>query len=426
MRLLIKNGRVIDPYSGTDETLDILIDKGKIIDIKPKIDGKDNKVLDASRLVVAPGFIDMHVHLREPGQEDKETIKTGSLAAAKGGFTSVACMPNTNPVNDNCGVTEYILSEAKKHAIINIFPIAAITKGLKGEELTDMADLVGSGACAFSDDGQPVQNSQVMRRALEYSKITNVPIIDHCEDKNLSRYGVMHEGYYSYLFGLKGIPAASEEVMVSRDIILSEKYQSKIHIAHVSTKGSIDLIRQAKDKKIEVTAEVTPHHLLLTDNLIESYDTNLKVNPPLRSETDKKALLQAVKDGIIDAFATDHAPHIFDEKEVEFNNAPFGIIGLETAVSLLLDKLVHKNIISLQKFISMFSTNPAKILGLKNKGKICVGADADLTILNLQKDILVDTNTFVSKSRNCPFNGWKLKGAPVMTIVGGKKVYPFK
>ncbi|MEA2004668.1 MAG: dihydroorotase [Acidobacteriota bacterium] len=426
MRLLIKNGRVIDPYSGTDETLDILIDKGKIIDIKPKIDGKDNKVLDASRLVVAPGFIDMHVHLREPGQEDKETIKTGSLAAAKGGFTSVACMPNTNPVNDNCGVTEYILSEAKKHALVNIFPVAAITKGLKGEDLTDMADLVDSGACAFSDDGQPVQNSQVMRRALEYSKITNVPIIDHCEDKNLSRDGVMHEGYYSYLFGLKGIPAASEEIMVSRDIILSEKYQSKIHIAHVSTKGSIDLIRQAKDKKIKVTTEVTPHHLLLTDNLIESYDANLKVNPPLRSETDKKALLQAVKDGIIDAFATDHAPHIFDEKEVEFNNAPFGIIGLETAVSLLLDKLVHKNIIPLQKFISMFSTNPAKILGLKNKGKICVGADADLTILNLQKDILVDTNTFVSKSRNCPFNGWKLKGAPVMTIVDGKKVYPFK
>jgi dihydroorotase len=423
VRLLIKNGRVVDPSSGTDKKLDVLIDKGKITQIKPKISASGEKLIDASGWIVAPGFIDMHVHLREPGQEDKETIVTGALAAARGGFTSIACMPNTDPVNDNRGVTEYILSEAKKKAAVNIFPIASITKGERGEILTDMADLIDAGAIAFSDDGMPVQNSQVMRRALEYSKILNSVIIDHCEDKNLSADGVMHEGYHSYLFGLKGIPSSSEETMVSRDIILASKADAAIHIAHLSAKGAVELVKEAKRKKVKITAEVTPHHLFLTDSLIESYDTHLKVNPPLRSKEDARALKQAVKNGIIDVFATDHAPHTADEKDVEFDKAPFGINGLETAVPLLLDKLVNPKIISLSRFVEMISTNPALILKLENKGRISVGADADLTILNLDEKIVVDVDSFKSKSRNNPFRGWELRGGPIMTIVGGKIVY---
>lgn len=423
MRLLIKNGRVIDPASGTDDTLDILIEKGKIVDIRARINVDNVKIIDASRLVVAPGFIDMHVHLRDPGQEDKETIRTGSLAAAKGGFTSILCMPNTEPVNDNRGVTEYIISKAKKESVVNIFPIASISKDQKGKNLTDIADLVDAGAVAFSDDGQPVQDSELMRRALEYSKLLNTLIIDHCEDKNLSEGGEMHEGYYSYLFGLKGIPSSSEETMVARDLILAEKADAHLHIAHLSVKGAIDLVKRAKKKKIKVTAEATPHHLLLNDSHLETYDTNLKMNPPLRSKEDVQALREAIKEGIVDVIATDHAPHTPDEKDVEFEKAPFGINGLETAVSLILDRLVNKDVISLKKFIEMISTTPARILSLENKGKISPGADADLTILNLYQEIVVDVDKFKSKSRNSPFHGWRLKGAPAMTIVGGKIVY---
>lgn len=425
MKLLIKSGRIVDPASKIDGIFDILIEKGKIVDIKSKIGKQSAESINASNLVVSPGFIDMHVHLREPGQEDKETIRTGSLAAAKGGFTSIACMPNTIPVNDNQGVTKFILSAAKKNTSVNVFPIAAITKGQKGEELTDMADLKNAGAVAFSDDGQPVYDSQTMRHALEYSKLLNFLIIDHCEDKNLSRNGVMHEGYYSYLFGLKGIPSSSEDVIIARNIILAEKADARIHIAHLSTKLSAELIQNAKKKGIKVTTEVTPHHMFLNDSDLKTYDTNLKVNPPIRSNEDSKALIEAVKNGIIDVFVTDHAPHTPDEKAVEFNEAPFGINGLETAVSLILDKLVNKKILSLEKFIEMISLKPAHILGLENKGKICVGADADLTILDINKEIVVDVNKFESKSRNNPFHGWKLKGSPVMTIVGGKVVYPF-
>lgn len=423
MRLLIKNGRVIDPDSQVDDTLDILIDRGKFAEIKPKIEGDGFKIIDASRLVVAPGFIDMHVHLRQPGQEDKETIKTGSLAAAKGGFTSIACMPNTEPVNDSRDVTEFILAEAKRNAVVNVFPIAAITRGLDGEEITDMVDLHNAGAIAFSDDGHPVENSLVMRRALEYSRLADAVIIDHCEDRQLSAGGIMHEGITSLKLGIKAIPASAEEIMVARDIILAKETKTRIHIAHLSVRGAVDLLKWAKQQGIDVTAEVTPHHLFLTDTALESFDTNLKVNPPIRSEQDRKALIQAISEGWIDVIATDHAPHTPDEKDVELDQAPFGINGLETAVPLLLDKLVNKNILSLEKFIVMISTNPAKILGLKNKGKICVGADADLTLLNLHQEVVVDTNQFLSKSRNSPFNGWKLKGAPVMTIVGGKIVY---
>ncbi|MFA9452977.1 MAG: dihydroorotase [Candidatus Aminicenantaceae bacterium] len=424
MRLLIKNGRVIDPASATDETLDILIEKKKIIAIETKLDDDAARTIDASHKVVAPGFIDMHVHLRDPGYEHKETIKTGSLAAARGGFTTIACMPNTSPINDNQEVTKYIVGEARKNAVVNVLPIAAITMGEKGEELTEMGELLAAGAVAFSDDGQPVANSQIMRRALEYARQFRTVIIDHCEDKSLSVQGVMNEGAISYRLGLKGIPASSEEVMVARDLILAEKADAGIHLAHLSTRGSVELVRQAKARGVKVTAEVAPHHLVLDDSLLEGYDTHLKVNPPLRSLDDVRALQEGARDGTIDVIATDHAPHSPDEKAVEFDLAPFGINGLETAVSLILDRLVRKKILPLKRFIEMLSTVPARILHLDEKGKIEVGADADLTILALNQDTIVDMDRFRSRSRNSPLQGWKLKGAADMTIVGGRIIYP--
>ncbi len=423
MKLLIKNGRVIDPSTGTDETLDILITEGKIASLNSRIEAPDAEVIDASRLVVAPGFIDMHVHLREPGEEHKEDIASASQAAARGGFTTICAMPNTKPPNDNRGVTEYLVSEAKKRAVVNIFPIAAITRGLAGQELTDMADLGEAGAVAFSDDGQPVANSLVLRRALEYSRFLGKLIIDHCEDKNLTEDGVMHEGEMAYRLGLKGMPAAAEEIVIARDLILAELTRSRLHLAHLSTKGGLELLRQAKKKGLDVSAEVTPHHLVLTDESLASYNTNFKVNPPLRSEEHRRALVEGLKDGTIDIIATDHAPHTEEEKDVELDRAPFGLIGLETAVPLILDRFVQKNVISLERFVQLMATKPAELLGLKNKGRIAVGADADLTLLNLRKEFTVDVNHFASKSRNCPFSGWKLKGMAVMTIVGGKIVY---
>ena len=423
MKLLIKNGRVIDPSTGTDETLDILITEGKIASLNSRIEAPDAEVIDASRLVVAPGFIDMHVHLREPGEEHKEDIASASQAAARGGFTTICAMPNTKPPNDNRGVTEYLVSEAKKRAVVNIFPIAAITRGLAGQELTDMADLSEAGAVAFSDDGQPVATSLVLRRALEYTRFLGKLIIDHCEDKNLTEDGVMHEGEMAYRLGLKGMPAAAEEIVIARDLILAELTRSRLHLAHLSTKGGLELLRQAKKKGLDVSAEVTPHHLVLTDESLASYNTNFKVNPPLRSEEHRRALVEGLKDGTIDIIATDHAPHTEEEKDVELDRAPFGLIGLETAVPLILDRFVQKNVISLERFVQLMATKPAELLGLKNKGRIAVGADADLTLLNLRKEFTVDVNHFASKSRNCPFSGWKLKGMAVMTIVGGKIVY---
>ena len=316
-----------------------------------------------------------------------------------------------------------ITIKAKKHAVVNVFPIAAITRGLKGEDLTEIADLIHAGAIAFSDDGNPVFNSQVMRRALEYAKQFDSLIIDHCEDTELSSDGVMNESMTSRQLGLRGIPASSEEVMVSRDIILSKHADTKIHLAHLSTSGSVELLRRAKARGLNITAEVTPHHLLLDDSYLTNYDTNLKVNPPIRGKKDVQSLRKAIKDGTIDVIATDHAPHSPDEKDVEFDHAPFGINGLETAVSLILDKLVSKNIISLESFIQMISTAPARILGLENKGRLEKGADADITILNLRSKVTVDVNKFRSKSRNSPFHGWKLRGGTDMTIVGGKIVY---
>ena len=333
-------------------------------------------------------------------------------------------MPNTSPINDNQEVTKYIVGEARKNAVVNVLPIAAITMGEKGEELTEMGELLAAGAVAFSDDGQPVTNSQIMRRALEYARQFRTVIIDHCEDKSLSVQGVMNEGAISYRLGLKGIPASSEEVMVARDLILAEKADAGIHLAHLSTRGSVELVRQAKARGVKVTAEVAPHHLVLDDSLLEGYDTHLKVNPPLRSLDDVLALQEGARDGTIDVIATDHAPHSPDEKAVEFDLAPFGINGLETAVSLILDRLVHKKILPLKRFIEMFSTVPARILHLDGKGKIEVGADADLTILALNQDTIVDMDRFRSRSRNSPLQGWKLKGAADMTIVGGRIIYP--
>ena len=426
MDLLIRNGRVVDPASGTDGGLDVLILDGRIADVRAGIRTEAARTIDASGLIVAPGFIDMHVHLREPGFEEKETIRTGSRAAARGGFTTVCCMPNTNPVDDNLSVLEYIKAEARKNAAVNVLPIAAVTRGLKGAELTDMAALVRAGAVAFSDDGQPIGNALIMRRALEASRSLGTLVIDHCEDKGLSADGSMHEGRYSRLCGLTGIPAAAEEIMVARDIRLAGMTGARVHIAHLSVMGAVQAIGEAKKRGVQVTAEATPHHLLLSDALLERQDTNFKMNPPLRSAEDVSALVEAVKNGVIDAIATDHAPHTVRDKEATFAKAPFGVVGLETAVPLLLDRLVHGDIISLRRLIELLSTNPARLLGLTSKGRLSVGADADITLLDLGAETVVDTNKFESKSRNSPFHGWRLKGAAVMTVVGGKVVFPFQ
>ncbi len=423
--ILIRNGRVIDPASGTDETLDILLADGRIAAVKTSVDEAADRVIDASRLVVVPGLIDMHVHLREPGAENKETIVSGSRAAARGGFTTVCAMPNTRPVNDNRKVTSRILEEAARSAVVNVLPIAAVTAGSKGEELTDMAALAEAGAAAFSDDGSPVASSRLMLIALEKAMSLGRPLIDHCEDKGLSRDGVMHAGKVSARLGLKGIPAAAEDVMVARDIILARDLGAPVHIAHLSTKGAALAVKAAKDRGIRVSAEATPHHLLLSDEAVVPDDADFKMNPPLRGREDVEALVAALRAGVIDVIATDHAPHTESEKARGFEKAPFGIVGLETAVPLVLDRLVHKGVITLRRFAELMSLNPARLLGLPAKGRIAEGADADLTLLNLAKDVVVDKAAFESKSRNTPFHGWKLKGQAVMTIVGGRVVYPF-
>jgi dihydroorotase len=425
MDLLVKNGRVVDPASRTDETLDILIVGGKIAEISARIENGSRPIVDASRLVVVPGLIDMHTHLRQPGYEAKETIETGARAAAKGGFTSVCAMPNTNPINDSERVTKAILGEVARGAVVNVYPVAAISKGSKGEDLVDMPGLLAAGAVAFSDDGRPVMNSRFMRRALEAAKAAGALIIDHCEDRNLSGDGLMNEGEVSRRLNLKGIPAAAEDVAVARDLILARDLEARIHIAHLSTRGSAAALRAAKAQGVPASAEVTPHHLVLTDAALEGGDANFKMNPPLRSREDVDALIDALRSGTIDAIATDHAPHTVKEKSQDLSKAPFGIVGLETAVSLILDRFVHKKVLSLERFVELMSAGPARLLGLKGKGRISVGADADLTILNLAKEVTIDGTRFESKSRNTPFDGWKLKGQTAMTIVGGRIVYPF-
>ena len=420
MALVVKFGRVVDPAQKIDDLLDVLIDGGRIVKL-----GKDlraEEVIDARGKVVCPGFIDMHTHLREPGREDEETIESGTHAAAAGGFTGVCCMANTSPINDNQAVTDFILHQAKAHAAVPVYPIGAITKDLKGEEMAEFADLKASGCVALSDDGRPVMNSNLMRRALEYAGMLHLPIIDHCEDLNLSGSGVMNEGFTSTRLGFRGIPAASEEVMVARDIILAELTGSAVHIAHVSTAGATRLIREAKSRGLKVSGEVTPHHFALSEEALDSFDPNLKMNPPLRSVEDIAALKQGLADGTLEAIASDHAPHAASEKDVEFDYAVTGIIGLETAVSLSLHELYHKGVLPLSNLVAKFTAGPAGILGLK-KGCLAPGMDADLTLLDLEKEVVVDLAKSRSKSKNTPFHGWTLKGAPWMTICGGRIVY---
>jgi dihydroorotase len=424
MSILIKNGHVIDPSENIDALNDILIKGKKIKGIYPRGKAPDaDKVIDASGCIVIPGLVDMHTHLREPGFEYKETIQTGTMAAIKGGITSVCCMPNTNPVNDSVFVTQFILEKSLKEGSCAVYPIGAITKGQKSEELTELEALLKAGCMAFSDDGHPVTNSLIMRRALEYSKIFDVPVISHCEDLQLSKGGVMNEGFVSTIVGLRGIPKAAEDTMVARDIALCELTGGKLHIAHVSTEGSISFIRDAKARGTQVTAETCPHYFTLKDESILSYDTNLKVNPPIRTAADVDAVKEGLKDGTIDVIATDHAPHHKDEKNREFDSAAFGISGLETAFSLGL-QLVDQGILDLTQLITKMSLTPSAIMGIE-KGSLRVDSDADIAIINTQNQYTVDSEKFLSKGKNSPFNKWPLKGTVEKTICMGK-VYDWK
>jgi len=430
-RLLLKGGRVIDPASDTDATMDILIADGRIESMAPVRKGSSahkpdqgTRVLDVGGKIVTPGLVDMHVHLRDPGQEHKEIIKTGTRAAAAGGFTSVACMPNTVPPNDGLALTEYIIGESKRNGVVNVFPIGCVSKGMQGTDLAEIGDMVRGGIVAVSDDGHPVGTSQLMRQALEYTTMFDIPVIDHCEDTSLSAGGVMHEGNVSTVLGLKGIPAAAEEIAIDRNIALARLTGGRLHLAHLSTRGSVDRVRAAKRDGVPITCEVTPHHLLLTDEAVREsgYDSNTKMNPPLRSEDDRQAMLAAVADGTIDAIASDHAPHHVDEKMREFDAAPFGIIGMETAVPLMMDRLVHAGVIDMKRLVSLLSWNPARILRL-DRGFLKEGAIADVTVIDPDLVLTVDVERFESRSRNCPFNGWSLRGWPVATIVGGRIVH---
>ncbi len=420
--LLIRNGRVVDPASGRDGIADVFIRNDVIVSVGSKIDAAGAAVFDATGLVVAPGFIDMHVHLREPGFEHSETIETGSRAAAAGGFTSICCMPNTSPVNDNATVTSYIVDKARQHAIVNVFPIGAITKKSEGEELAAIGSMKAAGAVAISDDGKPVMNARVMRRAMETAASFDLPVIDHCEDLHLSAGGDMHEGRESVRLGLRGIPAASEDVMVARDILLAEITGARYHVAHISSRHSIAMVDFARRRGLPVTCEVTPHHFALADADMAPYDSNYKMKPPLRSSCDVSAVIDGIVSGAVDAIATDHAPHPGSEKMQEFEKCPFGIIGLETAVALALEMLVHSGKVSLSRMVELFTTGPSRILKL-DRGTLAPGAMADVTILDPEREWTYDVNKSASKSRNSPFDGRPFRGGPVATMVGGSFVW---
>jgi dihydroorotase len=422
VKLLLRNARVVDPSAGLDGERDLLVENGRIAQLGTGISAEGATEFDLASLVVCPGFIDMHVHLREPGQEWKETIATGTRAAAKGGFTGVACMPNTEPPIDSRSVVEFVLAQARQYGAVPVYPIGCVSKGQMGEQLAEMGDMAVAGARGFSDDGKPVASAGLMRRALEYARIFDLPVIDHCEEPTLVAGGVVHEGEVSTRLGLKGWPGVAEDVMVQRDILLAEYTGGAVHIAHMSTGRAADLVRRAKAAGVRVTCEVTPHHLALTDEAVLAYDTDAKMNPPLRAASDRAALLQAIADGTVDAIATDHAPHHSDEKCVEFSRAPFGIVGLETAVSICLDRLVHAGVIGLPRLVELLSCGPARVLRLA-KGSLSPGSDADITVLDLAREVVVRPAAFASKSANTPFAGWALRGAPVMTLVGGRVVH---
>jgi dihydroorotase len=417
MNLLVKNGRVIDPGQKIDRVADVVIRDGVIQSIGNS-GPSDIPAFDATGLIVAPGFFDIHVHLREPGTEEAETIGSGGRAAIAGGFTAVAAMPNTKPPNDNPSITHYVVAEARRSSPARVFPIGAVTKEQKGETLAEIGEMFEAGIVGISDDGKPVMNAQLFRRALEYAQMLDIPVIQHCEDLNLSRGGVMHEGAYSTRLGLKGIPAAAEDTMVSRDVILANTTKGRYHVAHLSTRRSVEIVREAKARGMRVSAEVTPHHFTLTDAAVADYDTNAKMNPPLRSADDVAAVIEGIKDGTIDAIASDHAPHHINLKMLEFDRAPFGITGLETAVGLAFTKLD----LPVGRLIELLSTNPQKILKVKRWG-LFEGSTADLTILDTNRQWTFDVNRSRSLSRNSPFHGWHFNGKAVATIVGGKVVY---
>lgn len=417
--LLIKGGRVVDPSQSLDKKTDILIENGKVTKIGGTL--RAEKVIDANNCVVLPGFVDLHVHLRQPGREDEETVKSGQRAAIAGGVTTICCMPNTQPVTDEESIVEYIIKEQDKN-FADVFPVGAITKGLKGNELAEMGSMARAGAVAFSDDGECVMDSSVMLKACLYSKAVDRPLIVHAEDKSLTADAQMHEGLKSTELGLKGAPSIAEEFIVARDIMIASYTGARIHFAHVSTAGSVDLVRKAKEKKLNITAEVTPHHLVLDDGYLEGYDSNYKVNPPLRGIEDKEALIEGLLDGTIDAIATDHAPHSLDEKEKEFAYAPSGIIGLETLAGIIFGKLVAEGKVSIGKAVAKLTEGPAAVLGL-NKGTLKEGSNADVVILDLNKETEIRPEKFMSLSRNMPYGGWKVKASVEAVIKNGKLVY---
>jgi len=424
-KMLIKGGRVIDPLNKRDGIFDVLIEKGKIKDIKESIELEDVEKIKAEGLLVMPGLVDMHVHLREPGFEYKETIESGTKSAAAGGFTTIACMPNTQPVIDDATLIEYILLKARREGFVKVRPIGAISKGLQGVELASIGEMIEAGGVAFSDDGNPVVSSDLMKKAMEYASMWGKTIISHCEDPSLSKIGLMNEGEMSTLLGMHGIPSAAEEIMVARDIALARYTGCKVHIAHVSTAASVDLIRYAKAQGIPITAEVTPHHFSLTDREVDGYNANTKVNPPLRTQSDIDALLLGLQDGTIDVIATDHAPHHRDEKMVEYQLAPSGISGLETAVPLAITNLIRKNILTPLELVERMSLNPAKILGLQ-AGTLDVGQAADITILDTETEEIVDSSKFYSKGKNTPLHGKPLYGKVHYTLVNGRIVKDIK
>lgn len=421
--LLIKNGRVIDPWANHDAIADVWIEDGHVRAVGANLQVSEvSEFFDATGLVVAPGFIDMHVHLREPGFEHAETIETGSRAAAAGGFTSICPMPNTAPVNDNATVTSYIVERARRHAIVNVFPIGAITKGSQGENLAEIGSMQEAGVVAISDDGRPVMNARVMRRAMEFARSFGMPVIDHCEDLHLSAGGDMHEGRESVRLGLRGIPGCSEDVMVARDILLAELTGARYHVAHISSRHSVEMVAFAKARGLAVTAEATPHHFALADSDMPPFDSNYKMKPPLRTTCDVQAVTEGVINGAIDAIATDHAPHPGSEKMQEFENCPFGVIGLETALGIALEKLVHPGKVELKRLVELFTTGPARILDI-GRGTLAVGAPADVTIFSMDREWTYDVNKSFSKSSNSPFHNKTFRGGPVATVVAGKIVW---